>query len=149
VALSLQPPLVLPGQKILVVDDEVEMARLLGEMLARDGHRVELAGNGVQALEKLQQSGYDLILSDLRMPEMDGPTLYRELENRQSPLYRRIVFVTGDTLDPATRAFLEQTRVLTLNKPFTSEEVRQVVQRCWLAQGPTPHLNPPPQGGRK
>jgi two-component system NtrC family sensor kinase len=120
---------VVRGRAILVVDDEPEIAEVLAEMLAVDGHHVETATNGSVALDRLRAQQYDLILSDLRMPELDGPSFYRELERRHPHLLRRVVFLTGDTLSPETNAFLEQTGVPGLSKPFTLEEVRQVVQR--------------------
>src|SRR5262249_54537439 len=117
------------GRTILVVDDEPEVADVLAEMLTLDGHEVETAANGVVALHKLQQQDYDLILSDLRMPELDGPGLYRELERSHPDLLHRIIFVTGDTLSPESRAFLDQTGESTLSKPFRRETLRQVVQQ--------------------
>ena len=118
-----------PAKAILVVDDEPEIAALLAEMLSRDGHQVDVAANGVVALEKLGKQTYDLIVSDMKMPELDGPGLYREVGARHSELRRRFVFLTGDTLSAATREFLEQTGVPTLMKPFTWEAVRDAIRR--------------------
>ncbi|MBI4013345.1 MAG: response regulator, partial [Candidatus Rokubacteria bacterium] len=89
-----------PRKTILVVDDETEVADVLAEMLSADGHAVETAASGAIALEKLRARVYDLVLSDLRMPGLDGPGLYREVERRHPRLARRFVFLTGDTLSP-------------------------------------------------
>ncbi|MBI2879355.1 MAG: response regulator [Candidatus Rokubacteria bacterium] len=97
------------GQAILVVDDEPEVADVLAEMLAADGHQVEVADDGASALDSLQTRSYDLILSDLRMPQLDGPGLYRELARRRPDLLPRVVFLTGDTLSPEITAFLNET----------------------------------------
>jgi len=115
---------------ILVVDDEAEVAEVLAEMLSADGHRVETAENGAVALDKLRARGYayDLILCDLRMPELDGPGLYEELQRRDPRLCRRIVFLTGDVLSPSIAEFLERTGAASLDKPFALEEVRRVVR---------------------
>jgi two-component system NtrC family sensor kinase len=118
----------LAGKKILVVDDEPTLAEMLQEMLAIDGHQVETAANGAIALEKLGEQAYDLIVSDLRMPVLDGPGLYRELEQQYPELCRRVIFITGDTLNLELKAFLERTAVPTMSKPFLWEEVRQVVR---------------------
>jgi DNA-binding NtrC family response regulator len=67
---------------ILIVDDEPGIS-LLAEILAEDDHRVETAYNGMAALDKLRDGTYDLIISDLRMPHLDGPGLYREVARRQ------------------------------------------------------------------
>jgi CheY-like chemotaxis protein len=72
---------------------------------------------------------YDLILSDVRMPDLDGPALYREVERRHPNLLQRFIFLTGDIMSPETSQFLAQTAVPCLSKPFTLEMVREVVQR--------------------
>jgi CheY-like chemotaxis protein len=81
------------------------------------------------ALEKLDQRIYDLILCDLRMPELDGPGLYREVEQHCPPLLQRIVFLTGDTLSSETRVFLDGADMPYLSKPFRAADVRRVVQQ--------------------
>ena len=123
-----------PGKTILVVDDEPAVASLLAEALARDGHKVDLAANGAVALRMLGVREYDLIVSDSGMPVLSGPELYREVERREPRLTRRFVFVTGDILNPRTRAFLARTGAPQLEKPFTVESVKRVVRRALLAQ---------------
>ncbi|MBI3457965.1 MAG: response regulator [Candidatus Rokubacteria bacterium] len=123
-----EAPAPVPGKLILVVDDEPEVASVLADLLSAEGHQVETADNGVIALEKLSARTYDLVVSDVRMPGLDGPALYRELERRRPEVCRRFVFVTGDDLSSATREFLEATRARRLNKPFDLDEIRRVVQ---------------------
>jgi two-component system NtrC family sensor kinase len=91
---------------------------------------VETAANGIAALEKLAQRSYDLIVSDMRMPELDGPSLYREVAQRHPDLLRRFIFVTGDSLSHETSEFLEQTGVVTFEKPFESEKLRKAVRQA-------------------
>ena len=79
----------LKAAQILVVDDDARVAAALAEMLRLDGHQVDIACNGNAALEKLRERTYDAILSDMRMPGLDGPGLYRELELRHPALARR------------------------------------------------------------
>ena len=117
------------GRRLLVVDDEEDVAGVLAEMLATDEHRVETARNGAEALDRLQAEAFDAIISDLRMPELDGPGLYREVERRHPALLGRFVFLTGDTLDARLAEFLTQTDVPTVKKPFSLEEVRAAIQR--------------------
>jgi signal transduction histidine kinase/CheY-like chemotaxis protein len=118
---------------ILIVDDEAGIRSALAYLLRRDGHKVETAANGHLALAKLEECAFDLVLCDLRMPELDGPGLYRALAARQPQLCRRFIFLTGDTLSPETRMFLERAGVPRLAKPFTAAEVRRVVERAWQA----------------
>ena len=117
------------GKRILVVDDERLVLQLLGEMLGADHHTVDTVSDGTQALEVLRRTSYDLILSDVRMPYLDGPGLYRALERRLPDLCRRFVLMTGDVLSAEIQTFLEQTGVPGLSKPFDRGEVRRVIQR--------------------
>jgi len=119
---------VVKGKRILVVDDEPLVLQLLGEMLGADDHTVDTVADGTQALEQLRRTSYDLILSDVRMPYLDGPGLYRALERRLPELCRRFVLMTGDVLSAEIQAFLEETGVPGLSKPFDRGEVRRVIR---------------------
>ena len=72
-----EAPVALASLKVLVVDDEPDLSEMLADLLKTFGHEVHTAPNGVAALETLGSRSYDLILSDIRMPELDGPGLYR------------------------------------------------------------------------
>ncbi|MEE8123442.1 MAG: PAS-domain containing protein, partial [Alphaproteobacteria bacterium] len=61
------------GHRILIVDDEPEVAQFLAEVLEFDGHQVALAVTGEETLRQLESQSFDIILSDIRMPEIDGP----------------------------------------------------------------------------
>ena len=102
----------------LVVDDEPEIGQMLIDILERDGYRVDRASSGREALNRLRTSKVDLILSDLRMPDLDGPALYRELAAQRPELLSRIVFMTGDTLGSDMTGFLSETGVRLLEKPL-------------------------------
>jgi PAS domain S-box-containing protein len=104
--------------RILVVDDEPEVGQMLIDILERDGYRVDRAHSGREALNRLRASKVDLILSDLRMPDLDGPALYRELAAQRPDLLSRIVFMTGDTLGGDMTGFLSETGVRLLEKPL-------------------------------
>jgi CheY-like chemotaxis protein len=116
------------GKRILVVEDEPIIAGLIGDMLMADGHDVDAVSTGRAALEKLAVGTYDLIVSDLRMPVLDGKGLYRELETRHPAMIRRIVYVTGSALDPGNEEFLTATRVPWIAKPFTITELHRLTQ---------------------
>jgi signal transduction histidine kinase/CheY-like chemotaxis protein/sensor domain CHASE-containing protein len=124
------PSTIVTGKAILVIDDEVGTAKALVRLFHRDGHSVDTAANGHLALAQLQKRPYDLILCDLRMPKLDGPGLYRSLAQDQPQLLPRFIFVTGDTLSPVAKAFLEDSQAPYLVKPFHAEEVRRIVQHA-------------------
>jgi CheY-like chemotaxis protein len=102
---------------------------LLADVLGSDGHQVETAANGALALQKLQEGTYDVILSDLRMPELDGPGLYREVERRYPELVKRFIFLNGDSISGQTRELLVQMQVPSVTKPFEPDEIRRAVYR--------------------
>jgi two-component system NtrC family sensor kinase len=124
-----ETPALVGPKTILVVDDEPEIAAILVEALERDGYQAETAENGADALRRLERQSYDLVMSDTKMPVMDGIELYREMERRFPALQRRIIFVTGDVLNAEKQRLLESTGVPVLTKPFDLSEVRRVVRR--------------------
>jgi len=122
-----------PVKSILVVDDDSMVARLLEEILRSEGHRVTTALNGVEALAVLADQAFDLLLVDIRIPELDGPALYRELERRSLAPARRVMFMTGGAVGPETAEFLSTVRTPLLRKPFEVEAFRATVHRFFLA----------------
>ena len=115
--------------KILLIDDETSFVRALARLLCREGYTVHTVANGHQALPKLRTQRYDVILCDLRMPALDGPTLYTLVQQQAPALCQRIIFVTGDTLNVESTAFLAQCGQPYLYKPCTAAEVREAIQQ--------------------
>lgn len=113
--------------RALVVDDEPEIAEALAELLEVAGLRVDTASSGREAQELIAAHDYDIILSDLRMPDVDGPALYAWLQRERPSLVERIAFTTGDTLGPAAARFLENARRPVLEKPFGPDSVAQLL----------------------
>src|SRR3989449_1999767 len=134
-------PLESAPKRILVVDDEPGVAGVLAEALGRVGHHVEVAADGAQALEILAGRACDLIITDTKMPGLDGIDLYREVERRFPALRERMIFVTGDVLDAEKRAFLERTGAAFLTKPFDVQEVRRLAHQV-LAGGRSREVRP-------
>jgi signal transduction histidine kinase/ActR/RegA family two-component response regulator len=131
-------------KSILVVDDEPAVARLVADLLRRDGHRADTAPGGGAALERLVAHAYDLVITDVRMPDIDGARLYQEVAARDPAVRPRFVFMTGDLLGPATREFLESTKAPCLPKPFDLETVRRAVALAFNGRGaPDPERSGP------
>lgn len=126
----------IPPSRVLVVDDEPGIAEVVAEAIQRDGHRVEIAAHGSMALEMLGRGTYDAIVSDTKMPVLDGESFYAELERHFPRLQQRIIFLTGDVLSSEKRQFLERTGAPFLAKPCDLDEVRRLVQRV-LARADT------------
>jgi signal transduction histidine kinase len=129
-----EPESAVTPRSILVVDDEASIQRLLGSILELDGHHVETARNGREALERIGRHRYDVIITDIKMPDMDGRELYQRLLNLNPALAHRTIFITGDTVSPDTRSFLQQVNNPCLTKPFRVREVREMISEI-LAEG--------------
>lgn len=120
-------PELVPGLTALVVDDEDGVADLLAEILTASGFDVTLAEDGQIALNRLRSESFSVILTDLRMPGLDGPSLFARLRNEKPQLTERIIFVTGDTLSPDVADFLRDSGRPCLEKPFAPDDVRRTV----------------------
>ena len=115
--------------KVLAVDDERSVTMLLIRALTAQGHDVDTANDGAEALRLVFLNEYDAILLAIRMPGLGGAEVFRSIEVLRPDLAGRVLFITGDTVSPDTRSFLEQTRVEVLHKPFSLEEFRQSMDR--------------------
>ena len=117
-------------RRILVVEDNEIVRDAVAMMLYLDGYEVNTANNRAEALRLLEQGSYDVIVSDLGLPNVDIPMFYRELKQRRPDTVQHLIFMTGHTDSPEYASFLKETRVPLLAKPFTPEDLRQAVQRA-------------------
>jgi len=117
-----------PGPKrILVVDDEPTIRDMFHEVLSMTGHRIDLAENGRSALEKIRSEDYDLVITDLKMPEFDGEDLYMTLREQRPDMVGRLMFSTGDVISSNTRSFLERAGNAVISKPCGAREIHEKV----------------------
>ena len=119
-----------PPGSILVIDDEPSLVRALARLLQRDGYVVATARNGRHALAALQAQRYDVILCDLRMPELDGRAFYARLRQQAPALCQRVIFLTGDSSTADHQAFLAQCGRPWLDKPSSIAALRHAIQQC-------------------
>ena len=129
-------PLPAPSQHVLIIDDEREVAETLSEILERNGYIIHVADSGEAALQRIAAHSYDVVLCDLRMPDIDGTELYRRLKTLRPALAQRFIVVTGDMLNAAAQSLLETTGVPCLEKPFVPLDVRRQVALALEARGP-------------
>jgi two-component system NtrC family sensor kinase len=113
--------------RFLVVDDEPDIGQLVAELMRRRGYEVEYVESAVHALERLRQAPVDGIISDLRMPDMDGAAFWQAVRREQPALARRMIFITGDHAAPETARLLEATACPCLTKPFRADELYEAV----------------------
>jgi CheY-like chemotaxis protein len=114
--------------RVLVVDDESVIAQLIADVLGGEGFEVDTAPHGLAALDRLANRTYDVILSDLRMPELDGFGLFREIERRYPDLLGRFVFITGTSEHTDYQGFIDDVKVPVLTKPFDMMNLVRVVR---------------------
>lgn len=124
-----EPVPIVRNQRILIVEDQPEVAATLIQVLRIDGHQVDVARDGQEGLERLQAAEYDVILCDVRMPRLDGPGFYAELSRTRPALIGRIAFVTADPDSQEVRDFFDAKGTPWLPKPATLSEIRQLLGR--------------------
>ncbi len=118
--------------RALLVDDEPVIRHALRRFFQRQGWTVDDAENGGQALALLLAEGgpqYDVIISDLRMPDISGMDLYERLAAERPALLDRLILSTGDSVSPEASEFLRRSACPVLNKPFELAELRAMVGR--------------------
>jgi CheY-like chemotaxis protein len=121
--------------QILLVDDDIQIRRLLENILATEGHRVQSAGDGAEALHMVHETAFDMMVTDLVMPEKEGLEIIREVR-REFPLIKIIAMTGGGYGSPSeylalARAFgVEKT----LLKPFSRDDIITAVSQV-LATG--------------
>ena len=117
-----QAMLPLPPQgdrlQILVVDDEASVRVSLQRYLAGRGHEVETTSSGREALGRLREGKFDAVIVDMRMPDISGEELYRDLRTTDPDHADRIIFTTGQLVDDEVRTFLASTGRPCVPKPF-------------------------------
>jgi two-component system NtrC family sensor kinase len=116
------------GARILVVEDEEVLRGMVVRVLGQVGYQVDTSPDGMDAIEKINNVHYDLIICDVRMPHLSGIELYEKLSGRSSKVTQRIVFITGDTISGETIGFIEANDVPYLGKPFEIQELLEKVR---------------------
>jgi len=116
--------------RILLVDDNPIVSQVIIDILSLDGYGVDTAPNGIAALEKMAGRRYDLVLTDLHMPEMDGAGLYQELAKRQTHPPQKIIFLTGTAGTSEAHRLLRDTGLPVLRKPFNLVDLLDLVQKA-------------------
>ncbi len=114
-------------QRVLVVDDEIEVGELNAEILRREGFDVDFVSSGEEALERLQSSTYDVFLSDLNMPGVDGRKIYEALVDRFPNMLTRTAYITGDTMGESSLGLLQESGLPYLEKPVSPSELRMLI----------------------
>jgi DNA-binding NtrC family response regulator len=114
------------SRKILLVEDDSTIRSKLSDILRREGYEVEEAGDGVQALARLERSHFDLVITDFAMRRMDGLALLERLQSVSPEL--PLILISGYT-SKATGMALVKGRAEFLRKPFKPEALTETIKR--------------------
>jgi signal transduction histidine kinase len=116
--------------RVFVVDDEPNVQSFLVDLLGARGCKVDTAGNIAEAVEMIRNNSYDIIISDMKMPDGNGKDIYEAVAKKDPGLARRIVFVTGDGASQATLSFFKETGNRILSKPFRIEAIEEAISQA-------------------
>jgi CheY-like chemotaxis protein len=114
---------------ILVVDDNAVNLRMMGYTLQKNGHTIITALNGREALDRLNETFVDLVLTDLTMPEMDGLTLLMHVRADQRYGHLPVIMLTASGQDEDRHTAREAGANEFLTKPTSSRELADTVNR--------------------
>ncbi len=118
----------LDAPAVLIVEDETALASAMAEAFGDAGFLVDRAGDGEEAMARLEGGQYDVIISDLKMPRMDGIQLFGALRKRHAEMAGRIMFVTGDVIGTDAERFLADSGCRWLAKPFRLSELLRLAK---------------------
>jgi CheY-like chemotaxis protein len=118
-----------PGLRILVADDEAPLRAALTRLFSRAGHRVTAVGSGREAIAVAAHGTFDVILLDMRMPDISGKQVFEQWRVERPELAQKVVFLTGDIVSTDLQQFLNATGRPFLPKPFDFDAVLGVLPR--------------------
>jgi two-component system NtrC family sensor kinase len=116
------------GASILLVEDEAALATAVMDALADEGYLADWASDGDQALARVTEKPYDLVICDLKMPKRDGIAFYKALADSVPAMSKRVMFVTGDVAGTTAEQFLNDSGCRWLAKPFRLGDLLRAVR---------------------
>jgi CheY-like chemotaxis protein len=116
--------------KVLIVDDEPAIRNILARILSNKGLQTQTVSSGKAALAVLYDTGFDLLVADLKMSGLSGMDLYQTLRKKRPDMADRTVFITGDTMTEETNEFLASSGRPYLAKPFTPMEFLEIIEHA-------------------
>src|SRR5688572_33062389 len=113
------------GPKVLIVDDDADVARAFARILTQGGYGTTVGSNGRLALERVEEEAFDVVISDVTMPEMGGVELLQEVFRRDADL--PVILITGGVPLGGTLAVLECEACQCLPKPISPDDLLRAV----------------------
>ncbi|UYZ64276.1 response regulator transcription factor [Hymenobacter weizhouensis] len=122
---------------ILIVDDEPNIVMSLEFLMRKNGYQVSIARNGTEALEAVDRTGFDVVLLDIMMPDVDGYHVCRHLRQRPDRAATRVVFLSAKSKEADIQKGYEAGADLYLSKPFSTRQLMEKVKEL-LEPNPFP-----------
>ncbi len=119
-------------RRVLLLDDDPAMQRLIAAVLRRAGYRVDVVSTGVQAVEKIAKVDYDVLLLDLMTPTEGGVTVIRQLKKTNAALLKRVVLVTASP--ESILKSIARDAAAVVHKPFEPAQLLAAVERIVAAE---------------
>ncbi|MEZ5357477.1 MAG: response regulator [Candidatus Zixiibacteriota bacterium] len=113
------------SKRILIVDDNPNMSSLLSEMLEVFDYESVRAGDGVEAIEKVEQEDFSLVITDMRMPKMSGLDLLQKIKREKPTL--PVVVISGYAIDEDGNSLVDSMADGFLNKPFKMSDIEKLL----------------------
>jgi two-component system NtrC family sensor kinase len=117
-------------RRVLVVDADEKNLALLQEILHHLGHDADESSSVQQALRKIASRDYDLIITDMHLPGMDGLDLYQRLKVLRPGLAQRVIFISGRILKEGVDSFFEQVGCALIRKPFSVADIEMGMRQA-------------------
>jgi DNA-binding NtrC family response regulator len=117
------------SHRTLVIESDTTVADSVASALRIAGHVVDIASTRTDALARMKRHRYDLVVSNLRMPDLNGPTLYEELARHSPRTLLRLIFITQSAFSPGYSKFLMQLGAPLLVKPVSPARLWESVER--------------------
>ncbi|MFC1931220.1 PAS domain S-box protein [Chloroflexota bacterium] len=115
--------------RILVVDDDSVVQEFITAVLAEEGHEVEIVDNGDDAMERLGNEEYDVILLDIKLLGKSGIEIYEELQKKDTSKTKKVIFITGDVMSVDTMVFIKSSQTSYIAKPFDAAQLVKEIDR--------------------
>jgi CheY-like chemotaxis protein len=113
--------------RVLLLDDDTSLQKLVATLLRREGHRVDIVSSGTQALEQIEKQDYDALLLDVMTPTDGGFTVIRHLKEANPPLLKRVVLLTASPVSVLREVKRDIFGIV--HKPFDPADLVETVAR--------------------
>lgn len=115
-------------KKVLIIDDEPDITDILSQFFSKLGYSADMSGSGADALDKIMQNDYSLVLSDFKMPGLSGIEVFEAIKEIDPLLCRNFILMTGMILDSCFETRVTEEKIMVLKKPFNFDDFDSIIK---------------------